>query len=244
MNKLLNREFDELLPDWLGDQYKATAEEMINNILDNKLQIDKGSQVSDKIELTFENGAQWTYFGDKQILTESRDDVGASAVFESTPKRISTITLKGSIVNLYDEDIQNTWASITHNGENLIDLWPELESIKHDYVRIGDLKGNGGIFRLDLDAENRQNSDMVFIESSSDGGQHFIEPYNMELLESVSPTNTLTFALQEALPENGKFVSFAEKQNIYGQSLFDYELEIDSRDIESAEQILDIKYDS
>lgn len=84
---------------------------------------------------------------------------------------------------------------------------------------------------------------MVFIESSSDGGQHFIEPYNMELLESVSPTNTLTFVLQEKPSEGGKFVSFAEKQNIYGQSLFDYELEIDSRDIKDTSQISDTKYD-
>ena len=97
---------------------------------------------------------------------------------------------------------------------------------------------------LDLDAEIKQNSDMVFIESSSDGGQHFIEPYNMELLESVSPTNTLTFALQEPPPDNGNFISFAEKQNIYGQSLFDYELEIDSRVIENKDQIKDIHYAS
>ncbi len=240
LNKLLNREFDELLPDWLGDQ-KATAEEMINNILDNKLQIDKGSQVSDKIELTFENGAQWTYFGDKQILTESEDDVGASAVFESTPKRISAITLNRGIINLYDEDIRRTWEEI-----GLTDKWSDVKKIDHDYVRIGDLKGNGGIFRLDLDAVKKQNSDMVFIESSSDGGQHFIEPYNMELLESVSPTNTLTFALQKAPSEGGKFVSFAEKQNIYGQSLFDYELEIDSKDmdIQDAEQIREIHHAS
>lgn len=240
LNKLLNREFDELLPDWLGDQ-KATAEEMINYILDNKLQIDKGSQVSDKIELTFENGAQWTYFGDKQILTESEDDVGASAVFESTPKRISAITLNRGIINLYDEDIRRTWEEI-----GLTDKWSDVKKIDHDYVRIGDLKGNGGIFRLDLDAVKKQNSDMVFIESSSDGGQHFIEPYNMELLESVSPTNTLTFALQKAPSEGGKFVSFAEKQNIYGQSLFDYELEIDSKDmdIQDAEQIREIHHAS
>ena len=68
----------------------------------------------------------------------------------------------------------------------------------------------------------------------------------MAVLESVSQTNTLTVALQEKLPEDGKskFVSFAEKQNIYGQSLFDYELEIDSREIEDTNQISDIKYDS
>ena len=224
---------NQILPNW-----KDIADAKIKGIL-NDYGISENATVTDSVDLIFENGAQWTYFGDRQILNKS-DDSGATAVFESTPKRISAITLNGGIINLYDEDIQRTWEEI-----GLTDKWSDVKNIKHDYVRIGDLKGNGGIFRLDLDAENRQNSDMVFIESSSDGGQHFIEPYNMELLESVSPTNTLTFALQKKAPsEDGKFVSFAEKQNIYGQSLFDYELEIDSRVIVSSDQISDIKYDS
>lgn len=205
----------------------------------DKLQLE-GTKINDVFDLTFQNGAQWTYFGLSEQW-EGGSDLGDTAL-QTIPKRISSIRLKnGGIVNLFDQNIQETWQQI-----GLADAWPELMTVNHDYVRIGDLKGNGGIFRLDLDAENRQNSDMVFIESSSDGGQHFIEPYNMELLESVSPTNTLTFALQEKLPEDGKskFVSFAEKQNIYGQSLFDYELEIDSRVIKNTNQISDIKYDS
>ena len=205
----------------------------------DKLQLE-GTKINDVFDLTFQNGAQWTYFGLSEQW-EGGSDLGDTAL-QTIPKRISSIRLKnGGIVNLFDQNIRETWQQI-----GLADAWPELMTVNHDYVRIGDLKGNGGIFRLDLDAEDRQNSDMVFIESSSDGGQHFIEPYNMELLESVSPTNTLTFALQEKLPEDGKskFVSFAEKQNIYGQSLFDYELEIDSRVIESTDQISDIKYGS
>lgn len=198
----------------------------------------EGNEIHQNIDLVFENGAQWTYFGDKQEINYPYNE-SVWATLSSTPKRISSITLNGGIINLYDEDIQRTWQEI-----GLTDVWAGVKNIKHDYVRIGDLKGNGGIFRLDLDADNKQNSDMVFIESSSDGGQHFIEPYNMELLESISPTNTLTFALQEKISENGKFISFAEKQNIYGQSLFDYELEIDSRDIKNSEQIADINYDT
>lgn len=196
----------------------------------------KGTEITDELNLTFKNGAQWTYFG----LSEKEEKANGLASIATIPKRISSITLlDGGIINLFDKNIQSKWKEI-----GLLGVWSELADVNHDYVRIGDLKGSGGIFRLDLDAENKQNSDMIFIESSSDGGQHFIEPYNMELLESVSPTNTLTFALQEKLPEGGKFISFAEKQNIYGQSLFDYELEIDSRDIENTDQISDIKYDS
>lgn len=222
----------------LDDLNKDELDPIIRGIL-TVLGISGKTKVTDSVDLIFENGAQWTYFGDRQILNESQSvtkpgfKVDATAVFESTPKRISAITLNRGIINLYDEDIRRTWEEI-----GLTDKWSDVKKIDHDYVRIGDLKGNGGIFRLDLDAEERQNSDMVFIEFSSDGGQHFIEPYNMELLESVSPTNTLTFALQKAPSGDGKFVSFAEKQNIYGQSLFDYELIIDNEKIDKDNQEL------
>lgn len=191
--------------------------------------------MSDEFNLIIEDEAQWTYFG------FSEGGSGLGYTFRSIPKRISSITLQNrGIINLFDHDIQKTWEDI-----GLTNVWSDLTKINHDYVRIGDLKGSGGIFRLDLDAENKQNSDMVFIESSSTGGQHYIEPYDIERLESVSPTNTLTFALtHKDANREGKVISFAEKENIYGQSLFDYELEIDSRDIQDADQISEIHYDS
>lgn len=205
----------EAIPYW-----KELADEKIKGILDSLT--DGNKKVTDSVDFIFENGAQWTYFGEEQQLTTSEFD--ATATFTSIPKRISAITLKGGIVNLYDEDIQNTWASITHNGETLSELWPGLKSLEHDYVRIGDLKGNGGIFRLDLNSDDPSKSDMVFIESSTEAGTHFIEPYRPQDLTSVSDTNRLTFALATKDAED---VSFADKQNIYGDSLFDYELIID-----------------
>ena len=266
INKLANLPHIGSVINGYRDQINKLFSTVSENLISDLLSLDS-SKVSDSLDLIFENGAQWSYFGDLESITIDKKidvkkyleqagygDLGilanllsitAQATVTTTPKRVSSITLNGGIINLFDKNIQEIWGSLEHNGKSLLDLWPELATVNHDYVRIGDLKGNGGIFRLDLDAENKQNSDMVFIESSSDGGQHFIEPYNMELLESVSPTNTLTFALQEALPDNdGKFVSFAEKQNIYGQSLFDYELEIDSRVIENEDQIKDIHYNS
>ena len=208
-------------------EYKDPVDIKIKDIL-TTLGISEKTEVTDSVDLIFENGAQWTYFGDEQQL---HSQIGQNtATFTSTPKRISTITLNGGIVNLYDEDIQNTWASITHNGETLIELWPELESLEHDYVRIGKLKGNGGIFRLDLNSDKPSQSDMIFIESSEpeEPGQHFIEPYRPEDLTSVSDTNRLTFALTA---KDANSVSFADKQNIYGNSLFDYELIIDHETI-------------
>ena len=248
INKLLNHQYDGLgIDDYLKDPASGPIiEGMINEILSNYLKI-SASQINEKLDLTFENGAQWTYFGVKQVTEEKRLVSGqeVTATFTSSPKRISSITLNGGIVNLFDQNIQQTWANVIYDGKSLLELWPDLAKVNHDYVRIGDLKGSQGIFRLDLDAENKQNSDMVFIESSSTGGQHYIEPYNLERLESVSPTNTLTFALtHKNANQEGKAVTFTDKENFYGQHLFDYELEIDSREIQNAEQISDISYDS
>ena len=218
----------------IDDSFKSVLQGVLTGF--PKIQ---GSEIHQNIDLVFENGAQWTYFGDKQEINYRYSDF-VWATLSSTPKRISSITLNAGIINLYDEDIQRTWQEI-----GLTDVWNGVKDIKHDYVRIGDLKGNGGIFRLDLDANNKQNSDMVLIESSSTGGQHYIEPYNLERLESVSPTNTLTFALtHKNANQEGKAVTFADKENFYVQHLFDYELEIDSREIQNAEQISDISYDS
>lgn len=245
LKDLLNREYAELLPDWLPEQGEKLASDKISEILDG-LEIPKGSEATDKIELIFENGAQWTYFGDGSEYTADYviNGTTAEANFKPTAKRISAITLNGGIINLFDEDIRNTWASIKAPGsdKSLADLWPDVTSIDHDYVRIGDLKGNGGIFRLDLnsDSDNKKNSDMVFIESSSTGGTHFIEPYRPENLSSVSDSNRLTFALVAANKDGSDSVSFADKQNIYGESLFDYELGISSEAI-TEENIQDFK---
>lgn len=228
IKKLLKLDYVDLIvnKEILEDLNKDDLDPIITGIL-TVLGISGKTEVTDSVDLIFENGAQWTYFGDRQILNESQSvtmpgvKVDATAVFESTPKRISAITLNGGIINLYDEDIQRTWEEV-----GLTDKWSDVKNIEHDYVRIGKLKGNGGIFRLDLKSDEPSNSDepsqsdMIFIESS-EPGQHFIEPYRPEDLTSVSDTNRLTFALTAKDANN---VSFADKQNIYGNSLFDYEL--------------------
>lgn len=196
----------------------------------------EGSELKQEFNLSISNGAQWTYFG----FSKGKPTGSLSAY--TIPKRISAINLfDGGIINLFDENIQDIWNNTKDiNGNSLSSLWEELGSKKHDYVRIGDLKGNGGIFRLDLDSDKQKNSDMVFIESSSTGGTHFIEPYRPENLSSVSDSNRLTFALVAANKDGSDSVSFADKQNIYGESLFDYELGISSEAI-TEENIQDFK---
>lgn len=229
-----------------SDYFLGTEE--INDLLSNKIITDliksqgiilEGEKINinQEFKLTLSDGAQWTYFGFTKGESKEIEFKGIkfNVSVYSVPKRISSITLSnGGIINLFDEDIRNKWEEI-----GLSKLWPELKDIDHDYIRIGDLKGNGGIFRLDLkldlNSDDPPQSDMIFIESSSDGGQHFIEPYRPEDLTSVSDTNRLTFALTA---EGANSVTFADKQNIYGNSLFDYELIIDHERIDETNQEL------
>lgn len=207
-----------------------------------------GDDISDILNLELANGAQWSYFGfNQEFVSDISGKEGSAHVggltakvtvdegqvkLVLTPKRISSITLNGGIINLYDEDIQNTWANTraTEGGKSLLELWPALKDVKHDYVRIGKLEGNGGIFRLDLNSDDPANSDMVFVESSEKGGLHYIEPYNPQKLASVSDTNRVTFAVTSKDANN---IKFADKVNIYGERLVDYELGVDSEPIDS-----------
>lgn len=181
---------------WIGDEASSL------NTREPSRERNKGV-----LDLTFENGAQWSYLN--------------VADTKSVPKRISAITLRnGGIVNLFDEDIKNF---LTDLG-----LYAQLNNgnyiLNHDYVRIGDLKGSGGIFRLGLNAEDKTQSDMVFIENSTEGGLHYFEPNDLQKLESITPENTLIFALV-GKDAKGK-VQFADIENLEGETLYDYELEI------------------
>lgn len=180
---------------WIGDE--ASSE---NTRDESRRKINPGI-----LDLTFENGAQWSYLN----LADTK----------AIPKRISAITLQnGGIINLFDEDIQNLLMDMglydrLNDGNYILD---------HDYVRIGDLKGSGGIFRLGLNAEDKTKSDMAFIEKST-GGLHYFEPNDLQKLESITPENTLIFAL---VGHEAKNVQFADIENLQGETLYDYELEI------------------
>mgnify|MGYP000300067435 CR=1 FL=1 len=180
----------------------------------------------EKFEFTFQNGAQWTYLDAFNVKASDYFPGPFSSLFEN--KRISSITLlNGGIINLFDEDLENKWEEI-----GLLDhLKIDSEKPHHDYVRIGDLKGTDGIFRLDLDSDHPEESDMIFIEGTSETTQtrHWIEPYHPSQLMSVSADNTLTFALTQKDANN---VTFADKMNIYGKTLYDYELYVNSDPID------------
>lgn len=173
---------------------------------------------SSALNLTFTNGAQWTYLGNQNTVT---NDNGSMTIHFDT-KRISNITLEnGGIINLYDVNIEDFCKEhgLLNNYITLTD--------KHDYVRVGNLNGSDGIFRFDANGGNKAESDMIFVENAQEGkgGIHHVQVEGLDTLDSITDTNTLVFAVvnQDAV---NKGVGFNAIENVEGASLFDYDLYI------------------
>lgn len=152
---------------WFGDEqsFNNISKELVDILKKSPLASTIDKILSDeKFSFTFQKGAQWTYLDAFNVNASDYFDGITGPLFEN--KRISKITLlDGGIINLFDEDIEEKWTKIG--------LWDHLnieeDTLHHDYVRIGDLKGNNGIFRLDLNSDDRTKSDMIFIEGASEG---------------------------------------------------------------------------
>lgn len=224
---------------WFGDEqsWKNARIYTDSDSFDYEDMVGIFPEVTDTFELTFREGAQWSYFGisDSHPFEKKIFFFTIKGTVNSIEKRISSIRLEdGGIINLYDENIKEIWKDI-----KLLEVFPELANVDHDYVRIGDLKGSGGIFRLDLNADEsaggKKMSDVVFIEGSSDPGQHWIEPYKPHLLTSLGGGNTLIFAVTKENKLADGEVTFADMINLEGESLYDYELQIASSKFESSD---------
>ena len=168
-----------------------------------------------KLNLTLANGAEWVYdnnplLGKKKeeildlikntLLHKSiTNDKILNSIIDSKLKEklvflkqissnegseISEITLEGGIVNLQDEDIKQKY------GIYESDIIDSLLGNKHHKVTIGELKGNGGIFKVDLDWETNkgedglgkknetENSDYIYIEKvgeDASGSQQIVD---------------------------------------------------------------------
>ena len=212
---------------WFGDEFsKLNSSTILKWAIANAdtleqflgIKIDPSDGI---LDLTFEEGAQWSY-------------LGVTAEFMGLPatqtKRISAITLRnGGIINLYDKNLEEIWKSIRNENldQSLYDALTSNSSflLTHDYVQIGDLKGSGGVFRIDTNGEDKSQSDLIFVENSTQGGTHHIQIEGLETLGSITETNTLTFAMvSKAASEAG--VAFHEIENVEGDKLFNYELDI------------------
>lgn len=119
----------------------------------------------------------------KYLSGQLQDKYGSliDVTIQSEVSRISAITLNGGVVNLQDDDIKAKYA----------DYIGDLDEYKeHQKVTIGELKGSGGIFKVDLDWETNkgedgfgkknetENSDYIYIEKvgkNASGSQQIVD---------------------------------------------------------------------
>lgn len=180
---------------WYGNELQALSEEQFNiyksypgiyeimklvgiyNYEDVIKKIGGGN-----LNLELNNGAEWVY-----------DSSGSNFMFvpgyhfnlpiQSEPTNISAITLNGGVVNLQDDDIK----------ANYDDYIGDLSKYKeHHKVTIGELKGSGGIFKVDLDWNVNQGvnygdssyyysktgSDYIYIENVVEAGSEQIVDFD------------------------------------------------------------------
>ena len=147
---------------WYGNELQALSEEQFNIYKSNPFiyaimqaaGINNYEDVINKIgggnlNLELNNGAEWVYdsSGSNFMFVP---DYSFNLPIQSEPTNISAITLNGGVVNLQDDDIKANYA----------DYIGDLSKYKeHHKVTIGELKGTGGIFKVDLDWETNKGND-------------------------------------------------------------------------------------
>lgn len=191
------------------------------------------SNTKNTVDVTLKDGASWIYYSKTALECTNTNE-------------LSNLTLDEGIVILDDDLIQGlykgTEIALTdtqiENGtsqKNLFD-YREKEG-KHSSVTIGNLKGTGGTFKMDLDWETNQgktshtaNSDFVNITNSQADSQQFVEfNHDKAHLSDMSVGNKLYFAKVEdgntsfATSADGLVESRADEVNDF---YFDTESEI------------------
>jgi outer membrane autotransporter protein len=160
-----------------------------------------------KLNLTLANGAEWVY-DNNPLLGKTKDEIfdliKNTLIHESITNNgtlngsidsmlknklgflkqissnegseISAITLEGGIVNLQDEDIKQKY------GIYESDIIDSLLGNKHQKVTIGELKGTGGIFKVDIDwlsnkgvKKETDTSDYIYITNSKEGSTQTLD---------------------------------------------------------------------
>lgn len=162
--------------EWVYDSNGKTEVAFPNEQLVNYLSDDKIQELLDKHHAEyFLTPAQV-----KKLLKDKLSNI-IDVTIQSEVSRISAITLNGGVVNLQDDDIKAKYA----------DYIGDLSKYKeHHKVTIGELKGNGGIFKVDLDWDTNkdqyglgqknetENSDYIYIEKvgkDASGSQQIVD---------------------------------------------------------------------
>lgn len=223
---------------WYGNELQALSEEQFNiyksiPIIYKIMQaagINNYEDVINKIgggnlNLELNNGAEWVYdsSGSNFMFVP---DYSFNLPIQSEPTNISAITLNGGVVNLQDDDIKAKYA----------DYIGDLSEYKeHHKVTIGELKGTGGIFKVDLDWNVNQGvnygdnsyysktgSDYIYIEEVVEAGSEQIVDFDASKvhLENMEINKD---KLYFANVENGT-TSFITASSVYSNAgnVFDY----------------------
>lgn len=215
-----------------------------------------------KLNLTLANGAEWVY-DNNPLLGKTKDEIlqlikdtlidesftsdkDANQAIDTALKiylkdlkqvssnegsEISTITLEGGIVNLQDEDIKQKYGIYE---SDIIDL---LLGNKHQKVTIGELKGSGGIFKVDLDWETNKGEDGLGKKKETENSDYiYIE--KVDNTTKTNPVQIVDFDASKAHLENMKInedklyfanvadgnTSFTTASSVYSNAsnVFDY----------------------
>ena len=215
----LNSLIDEVAQAASDAAYGIISVDKCKNLIDSEVDNILNSFGGGELTLELNNGAEWVYdsngkteaaFTDEQLVNYLSDEkiqelldehpLGGlltpvivknmvkdklrdiiDVTIQSEVSRISAITLDGGVVNLQDDDIKSKYADYIGNLS---------EYKEHHKVTIGELKGNGGIFKVDLDWETNkgedglgkknetENSDYIYIEKvgeDASGSQQIVD---------------------------------------------------------------------
>lgn len=145
--------FNEFMNSLTEDQKEAL--EKAEGVLRKKLNYEylKNNIHGGNLELTLDDGAEWVYDSNGGVSMNVSPGnikpgfIDIPVMVQSEVSRISAITLNGGVVNLQDDDIKAKYA----------DYIGDLSEYKeHHKVTIGELKGAGGIFKVDLDWDSNK----------------------------------------------------------------------------------------
>lgn len=158
---------------------------------------------SGKLNLSIRNGAEWIYTTGEKTYSFDRKSY-------TTGTYISSVTLKdGGIINLRNADVQKKFAEVNNDAALRSNEFGDLhmyDNGDHRYVQIGTLKGNGGIFKVDLKytaGENnaitsaykvKEYSDYIYITKSGEGTHDVQFVADKANLDAMGKDSKLYFA--------------------------------------------------
>ena len=223
----------------------------------------KGADEDNIANISLSNGAEWIYrYHGKLDLDVTLG--GTTHNIQNDGNHLQNLTLNGGVVNLDDDEIKNICANtVIKNGQEeyrledyfsglnenlnesanssellklLLILGKVSEEVNHQSVEIDNLKGEGGIFKVNLDWETNQgkkdytdNSDYIFIGASVEGSTQTIAfDASKANIDQMNVGDKLYFANVE--DGNTKFTTIMGDNAVYSKvdSVYNYQYGVGS----------------